>query len=257
MRVRWSQNFLVDKNMVRRCADALDLRPDENVIEIGPGRGILTEALVAKAAKVTGIEIDPSLCEFLRQKFAGQTNFKLIHSDFLEIDFTKLSESKKIKLIGNLPYAVVSPILQKILKWRQWTTAVLMVQKEVGERILAPKDCKDYGILTISVQSQCRAEKVCIVSKSCFRPAPEVESMVLRLTPLAKPAFDPHNEAKFFRVVRAGFAHRRKTLLNSLMMALQLPAEQVRSALDRCGFPANIRGESLSISDFKRLSEIL
>ena len=259
MRTRWSQNFLIDKNIARICVEALDPGPGDSVVEIGPGRGVLTELLLEKTKCLTVVEIDPRLCDLLKEKFGRIEGFGLIRSDFLRIDEDQISKdpSKKWKVIGNLPYAVVSPILQKLLGWRSWETAVVMVQKEVGERITAEPGTRDYGVLSVSVQSRCRIEKIRNVSKGSFRPVPKVESSVLRLTPLAKPVFNPGEEKRFFTVVKASFSHRRKTILNSIGQSLNLPEKTVKSAVERLGLSTRARAETFSARDFKRLTDIL
>lgn len=259
MRTRWSQNFLVDKNIARKCVDALALQGDETVLEIGAGRGALTQILLSKARKVVAVEIDPALCAFLQKNFGEEKNFALVQKDFLKISLNRDSifKSACFQIIGNLPYAVVSPILQKVLGWPQWRVAVVMVQKEVGERMVAQPGCKDYGILSVSIQSRCRIEKICLVSKHCFRPMPQVESLLLRLSPLPHPLFNQREERNFFSVVRAGFAHRRKTLPNSLKRSLGFSLSAIKAAMEQCGLSLNARAETLSPADFKRLSKIL
>ena len=259
MRVKWSQNFLRDGNVARRCVEALNLGPQDAVLEIGAGRGILTDILVGLAGKVAAVEIDPSLSAELAKRFSDRENFHLIPQDFLEVSLEShpVLKGGGFKVIGNLPYAVTSPILQKVLAWNGWRAAVFMVQKEVGERIMAAPGGKTYGVLSVSIQSRCAVEKVCGVSRHCFKPAPAVESMVLRLIPLEVPAFDPSGEKDFFRVVKAGFAQRRKTILNSLSHSLDLPSSTVRSALEKCGLKPQARAETLSLPDFKNLSQAL
>ena len=173
------------------------------------------------------------------------------------MDLDRALKPKRFKVIGNLPYAVVSPILQKLLAWNSWTVAVVMTQKEVADRILSGPGTKDYGVLSVSVQSRCRIEKVCKVSRYAFRPVPKVESTVLKLIPLPKPAFNKEEEKRFFAVVKAAFAHRRKTILNSLTRALKLPQSALRDGLEKCGLSPGARAETVSVEDFKRLSDIL
>ena len=259
MGTRWSQNFLIDKNIARKCVESLHLENTEAVLEIGAGRGVLTEILLKKAQRIVAVEIDSALCSYLQEKFGEDRNFTLLQKDFLKVSLNRnpVFQSDDFKIIGNLPYAVVSPILQKFLKWHRWTSAVVMVQKEVGERILAAPGNKDYGILSVSVQSRCHIEKICLVSRHCFRPIPQVESLLLCLSPLAKPIFNQRKEREFFLVVRAGFAHRRKTLLNSLRRFTGLPVSSIKNALEKCGLSFTVRAEMLAPADFKKLSEML
>ncbi len=249
---------MADKNIAGRCIAALDLDGADDVLEIGPGRGILTGKLLENAGKVVAVEIDPALVLNLRSKFAEWRSFDLVQQDFLSVDLESLRfAGPPAKVIGNLPYAVVSPIIQKVLAWRKWSRAVFMVQKEVGERMLAGPGSKTYGILSIAVQSQCIPKKLFHVPRGCFKPAPNVESMVLELKPLATPLFDRAREAEFFRIVKGAFAHRRKTLLNSLEYALETPPHMIVSALQDAKLSPKVRAETLSIDDFIRLSNVL
>jgi 16S rRNA (adenine1518-N6/adenine1519-N6)-dimethyltransferase len=262
MRPKWSQNFLVDKNIAKLCVKALDLTPDNEVLEIGPGKGVLTQLLVQQAKKVTAVEIDSELFTVLKDQFKSFKNFSVINQDFLDVrdwglGVTPHLQPQPFKIIGNLPYAVVSPILQKVLSWSGWSMAVFMVQKEVGDRIMAQPGNKEYGILSVSVQSRSQVEKIRDVPSSCFKPAPKVTSTVLRLVPLLKPLVTPKNEEHFFRVLRGSFAQRRKKLVNSLSHSLDLPAAKIISALTHCNISVNARAETLSVLDFKHLSDIL
>lgn len=259
MRVKWSQNFLADPNMARKCVDTLEVGPTDAVLEIGPGRGALTQLLMERAGTVSAVEIDPELAAGLVEKYRGDPRFSLINRDVLEADPERDLglKGKSYKVIGNLPYAVTSPILQSILSWKGWTRAVVMVQKEVGERILAKPGGKDYGILSVSVQCKSLARKAFLVPRGCFRPMPNVDSMVLALEPLPKPLFSPVKEDRFFKVVKGCFAHRRKTILNSLGFEMDVSSENLRAAIDRAGLDPGARAETLTIADFKRLAEMV
>lgn len=259
MKSRWSQNFLIDRNIARKCVEALQLGKEETVLEIGPGKGMLTELLLQKAKRVVAVEIDSSLCETLKKVFNSYKNLSLVNEDFLDFDFSKHPwlRKKKFTVIGNLPYAVVSPILQKLCSSNQWRRAVLMVQKEVGERILAKPGGRTYGVLSISVQSWCNVEKICQVSRNCFKPVPKVDSMVLRLFPLEKPCFHPLKEKKFFEVVKGCFAHRRKTILNSMALSLKQSSAAIETAIQKSGLSCQVRAETLSIEDFVQLCKNL
>ncbi len=258
MRVKWSQNFLYDANIAGRCVKALELDHADEALEIGPGRGVLTSKLVQQAGKLVAVEIDPLLAANLRSKFSSWPDFTVINDDFLNVDLETLGFTRdKVRVIGNLPYAVVSPIIQKVLAWRRWERAVFMVQREVAERMLAAPGGKTYGILSIAVQSQCVARRLFHVPRGCFRPAPNVESTVIALKPLPAPLFDPQREAEFFKVVKGAFAHRRKTLLNSLEYALELPQAELAAAIEGAKLSSKARAETLSIDDFNRLSQVL
>jgi len=257
MKTPWSQNFLANRSVAERCVRALELDGKEPVLEIGPGRGVLTEILLDSSPALFAVEIDPRMVEFLREKFAGERRLTLLCSDFLDVPAADLPPGPGLKVIGNLPYAVVSPILQKLLAWPAWSAAVVMVQKEVGRRILSGPGSREYGILAISVRSRAKAEKVCDVNRGSFRPAPNVDSMVLRLTPLPRPVYEPEMEEKFFAAVRGSFAHRRKTIQNSLARHLEIPPERIRKAFTAAGLDPEARAETFSVEAFKRISEIL
>ncbi len=257
MRVKWSQNFLIDKNIARKSVDALSLTSNDNVLEIGPGKGILTAELLKVAKTVAAVEIDPTLSIYLTNHLKDFHQFNLIQKDFLDfsVEDLKVFHGESFKVIGNLPYAIVSAAIQQILALPQWSTAVLMVQKEVADRILAQKGVKEYGILSIAVQSQSVVRKLCSVSRFCFRPQPNVESTCLQFFPLETPVWDKKDEKKFFTVVRAAFAQRRKTILNSLKAKLDIPIPKIKEALATCSIPESARAETLAIKDFVCLSE--
>ena len=259
MRTRLSQNFLVNLSVAAQIVEGMNLSKDDPVLEIGPGRGILTQILIEKTGSLTVAEIDPKLSANLLTRWGGRETFRLIQGDFLELDLNHAfpGTQKKIKVIGNLPYAVTSPILQKIIAWKGWSEAVFMVQKEVGERIRSEPGSKDYGVLTVSVQASCRVEKILDVSNQAFWPVPKVQSSVLKLVPLPQRIFAPEEETFFFRTVKAGFAQRRKAILNSRGRALNIPPEKIKLALKTCGISRTARAETVPVQDFARLSRIL
>jgi 16S rRNA (adenine1518-N6/adenine1519-N6)-dimethyltransferase len=258
MRTKWSQNFLADSNVARKCVAALDIHPDDSVLEIGPGKGALTEMILAQAGRVAAVEIDPELAGPLDERLRPTRKLTLFQSDFLDVDLESIFPDRaNVKVIGNLPYAVTSPILQKVLAWPRWETGVFMMQKEVGDRIRAPEGGKDYSVLSVSVQSRCRAEKVFNVPRGCFNPQPQVESSVLKFTRFPRPLFDPAKEKEFFSVVKGSFAHRRKTIVNSLSMALGFPDERIQAALQAAGIPETNRAETVSVQNFVKLAEAM
>lgn len=257
MKVKWSQNFLTDRSVAREIISALKIGAEDTVVEIGPGKGVLTEGLLPHVKNLVAVEIDPKLCHFLEGRFGAHNNFNLIQGDFLRLDIfsEKIRISKPWKIVANLPYAVTSPILQKILDWEGWDLAVVMTQKEVGKRILSGSGTKEYGILTVSVQCKCRTEAIRSVSRFCFRPVPQVESMVLRLSPLERRLVSKREEKHFFEVVRGAFNYRRKTLINALSLSLKMPSETLKEKIEGCGLSPATRAENLTILDFKKLSE--
>lgn len=257
MRVKWSQNFLIDQNLARKCAESIEPQPEDAVLEIGPGKGVLTQLLLPRVKRVVAVEIDPLLAGRL-PALPGAERLRVFRSDFLEPSITPAKlRLTRYKIIGNLPYAVVSPIVQKILTWKGWSRAAFMVQKEVGERLIARPDTPEYGILSISVQCRAKVRTLFAVPRGCFRPVPNVESVVIGLEPLPEPLIQPKDEERFFRAVRAGFAHRRKTLLNSLKFEIDRPAEELAAAIRAARLDPGTRAETLGIDDFRRLAENL
>jgi len=207
---------------------------------------------------VTAVEIDALLAEALEERWRGKAGFRVIRKDFLDLALSDLSfPGGKIDVIGNLPYAVTSPILQKVLEWPHWRRAVFMVQKEVADRIRSKPGSKDYSVLTVSVQSRASVEKLFDVAPGSFKPAPKVTSTVIRLTPLQKPLFAPEEEGMFFRTAKAAFAQRRKMAVNSISRTLKIPPDKAREALTRCGLSPTARAETISVGDFARLARVL
>ena len=202
------QHFLIDKNIVHKIVRLAELQPGETVLEIGPGRGILTEALLDSSGLVVAVELDAALCARLRTTLGGRSNFRLIEGDALAFEYAQVPSP--FLVVANLPYYVSTPLLFRLLEERQRIDRlVLMLQEEVVARLAAAPGGKDYGALSIAAQFYCEVRRAFRVSPTCFRPKPRVGSAVVVLTPLAKPRVSVTDEAFFFRVVRAGFAHRR------------------------------------------------
>ncbi len=249
------QHFLIDQNIVRKIVRLAELQPGETVLEIGPGRGILTEALLNAAGLVIAIELDHALCAHLRVTLGDRPNLRLIEGDAVAYDYTKVPGP--FLVVANLPYYVSTPILFRLLQERRsLERMVLMLQAEVAARLAAAPGGKDYGVLSIAAQFCCEVRQAFKVPATCFRPRPQVGSAVVILTPHAKPRVSVRDEAFFFRVVRAGFAHRRKALLNSLRdegfdeMAAGI-------ALEKAGLDPRRRAETLSIAEFAVLADAL
>ncbi len=261
------QNFLINKNIARKIVESANLTPDDFVLEIGPGKGILTEELVKVAGKVVAVEIDKSLIKLLRNKFSNNKNVKVIREDILKINLTKLlttnnsqllrSEAPKYKVVANLPYYITSPIIRMFLEAELLPTEmILMVQKEVAERITAKPG--QMSILAVSVQYYAQPEILFNVGRENFDPVPEVDSAVIRITP-SPPAPLPKRgegevEKRFFRIVRAGFCARRKTLANNLANSFHLDKKEVEEKLKAAGLPPITRAQELSVNDWKKLA---
>lgn len=260
------QNFLIDPNILRNIVGHADLTKDSAAIEVGPGIGALTEHLARQAGKVVSFEIDQRLLPVLEDTLSPYDNVEIIHSDILkanvkEVIDTQLAGYEDIMVVANLPYYVTTPILMKLLmEGLPLRGMVVMMQKEVADRISAKPGTKAYGSLSIAVQYYMQAEIAMIVSKTVFMPQPNVDSAVLRLIRHDAPPVQVKDEDFFFTVTKAAFAQRRKTLLNNLQS--QLPngkarKEEILVALEEAGIEPTRRGETLSIEEFGKLSDHL
>ncbi|HEV2826127.1 MAG TPA: 16S rRNA (adenine(1518)-N(6)/adenine(1519)-N(6))-dimethyltransferase RsmA [Pyrinomonadaceae bacterium] len=218
---RFGQNFLTDQGTIRRIVDALDPRAEETIIEIGPGRGALTIPLLQRAGSLVAVEFDQNLIPLLTERFSGQTNFKLIQSDALTVDFcAAIYPASSARVVANLPYNVATAILQRLIEHRHCLSEmVLMLQREVVERITAGPGSGDRGYLSVFVQAYCETDKLFDVAPGSFRPAPKVWSSVIKLTLRPGAIPDVRDEKLLWQIVSAGFAQRRKTILNNLRNA--------------------------------------
>ena len=258
-RKRFSQNFLTDRNIAARIVNALGLKGDDAVIEIGPGLGILTEGLLDSGAKVIGIEIDRDLAGGLKERFNGRNNLEIINADALKISYKELAVQckEKLKVVSNLPYNISTPIIFKLLEEREiFSMFLLMLQKEVAQRIVSPPDNKEYGVLSVMVQLLADVKIEFDVPPSCFHPAPKVYSSVVRFNILNKPRIDVEDIAFFKRVVKASFGQRRKTLLNALK-SLNIETPQLVELLNIINIDSKRRGETLTLEEFAVLSREL
>ena len=262
------QNFLTDKSVIDDIADGAMVTEDDLVIEIGPGIGVLTQALLERAGKVVSIEIDRNLIEVLALTLAGYDNFRLVSGDVLKTDLPALIEEEQeerrkargeayrdIKIVGNLPYYITTPILTTLLQEKLPVSSITaMMQKEVADRIACGPGSRDYGALSVAVQYYSEVVKVREVPRTSFMPQPKVDSEVLRLDLLPEPRVRCQSEERFFKVVRAGFSQRRKTLLNSLGQT-GYDKTVIRKALEEAEIPENARAEALSLEEFSRLAD--
>ncbi len=260
------QNFLIDPNILRNIVGHADLTKDSAAIEVGPGIGALTEHLAREAGKVMSFEIDQRLLPVLEDTLSPYDNVKIVHSDVLKADVKGLIDSelagfKDIMVVANLPYYVTTPILMKLLTENLPLRGfVVMMQKEVADRISAKPGTKAYGSLSIAVQYYCTAEVAMIVPKTVFMPQPNVDSAVLKLIRHEEPPVTVIDEEFFFSVTRAAFAQRRKTLLNNLQSQLpngKAKKEDILRALEQAGVEPSRRGETLSIAEFGALADAL
>lgn len=262
----FGQNFLVDKNYIDKIIDALDPQANERIIEIGAGRGALTEKLVASGARVVAIELDRDLIPLLKEKFAENENFSLIEQDALKLDFKEVinerrttDDGRRTKLVANLPYYISTAILQKLIDERDcFSEMVLMFQREVVERITAAAGDRERGFLSVLVEAYLEAEKLFEVPPNAFRPAPKIWSAIARLKP--KESAGIENEKLFREIVSAGFAQRRKTILNNLKNAPASLKEKIADAeklLNAAEIDSTCRAETLTLEEWKRILKIL
>ena len=256
------QNFLIQSWVPRDIAAASGAGPGVGVLEIGPGIGPLTDRLAGLADRVAAVELDRSLLPVLAETMAGHDNVEIVPGDILKLDVPALVGEKLAGLTpivcANLPYNITTPVLTALLEARCFASITVMIQREVARRICAAPGTPDYGAFSVYCQVHAGTELLFDVPPDCFLPAPKVTSSVLRLTPRPLPA-EIEDEAFFFRVVRAAFAQRRKTLLNALGAAFggQFSKEELAGLLAACGLPPDVRGERLGIPEFAALARAL
>lgn len=248
------QNFLIDANIVRQIVNSAEIQTGDEVLEIGPGIGTLTQGLLEAGAHVTAVELDKKLPAVLRETLAGYENFRLIEGDILKVNIAELMP-KPFKVAANLPYYITTQILLTLLEKKLPVTKVVtMVQREVAERMTAAPGSKIYGALSVAVQLRSEPRIAFDVPPKSFLPPPEVTSAVV-VCDVRKPPFEIADEEFFIKVVRTAFAQRRKTLLNSLTATFE--REKILSALQVTGIDSTRRAETLSLEDFARLANFL
>lgn len=250
MSKKLGQNFLIKRGIVDEIVHAADLTPGEPVLEVGPGIGTLTQGLAQSGADVTAIELDRRLLEVLDITLAPYDNVRIVHGDVLKLDVAAIMNHKPFKMVANLPYYITTPIIMSLLESRlPIERLVVMVQKEVALRMVAKPGTKDYGALSVAVQYYTEPDIVLDVSPKSFLPAPAVTSSVIRCVLRDKPPVNVVDERLFFRVVKAGFAQRRKTFANT-MRTTGLSKEQIEGILSKADIDGQRRGETFSLQEF-------
>jgi 16S rRNA (adenine1518-N6/adenine1519-N6)-dimethyltransferase len=246
------QHFLTDKDVLQRIADSAELNDGDTLLEIGPGRGALTDLLVDRVKRLVAIEYDRALAAQLTERYASRKNVQIIQADVLSVRFGELARGP-YKLLGNVPYYITTPIIFQALEKPRPDIAVYLVQREVAERLVAPPGGGDYGALTVNVGAVADVEILFKVPGSAFRPPPKVESAVVRVTPKANALVGAKQEEGFRAFVQSVFTMRRKQLQRILRSIANLPPEEAERWLNEVGIAPTARPETLSVEDFARL----
>ncbi len=261
---KFGQNFLIDTRVLERIIESAEITKEDCILEIGPGIGTMTQYLAEAAREVIAVEIDKNLIPILEDTLSDYDNVTVLNEDILKVDIKKIVEErnhgKPIKVVANLPYYITTPIVMGLLESHvPLHNITIMVQKEVADRMQVGPGTKDYGALSLAVQYYALPEIVANVPPNCFMPRPNVASTVIRLTRYQEPIVDVRNEAYLFKVIRASFNQRRKTLVNGLLNAgnLGVNKENILEALEEMGLSANVRGETLNLEKFALLSNLL
>ena len=258
---KYGQNFLIDGNILDSIIEAAEITKDDFVLEIGPGIGTMTQRLCEEAREVVAVEIDKTLIPILDDTLSQYKNWTVINEDILKVDINALAEEKNngkpIKVVANLPYYITTPIIMGLFESHVPLESItIMVQKEVADRMQEGPGSKEYGALSLAVQYYSKPEIVCEVPPSCFMPQPKVASTVITLKCHENSPVDC-DEKLLFKVIRASFNQRRKTLQNGLSMGLHYSKEQIADAIEKAGFSPTVRGEALSLEQFAELTNIL
>lgn len=253
---RLGQNFLFDKNIQKKIIDACEFEASDIVLEIGSGRAELTKLILEKVKKIYALEIDFNLAENLRETFKGYKNVKIINADVLKFNFNRyFNKISKVKVVGNIPYYITTPIIERLLKYRNRIDAIFItVQKEFAKRLVACPGSKDYGAFSCFVQYYTEPKLIFPIKKTSFFPSPKVDSCFLGLLIRQKPPFKIKNERLFFKIIRAAFNQRRKTLRNSLKDVIS--PDKLTKFFNQYSINPDIRPEDLSLADFADLTNI-
>ena len=261
---KFGQNFLIDGHVLDKIIAGAGVTKDDMVLEIGPGIGTMTQYLAEAAGKVVAVEIDRNLLPILQETLADYDNVKVIHADVLSLDLEKLVQEENggrpIKVVANLPYYITTPIIMALFEQHApLANVTVMVQKEVAARMKSGPGSKDYGALSLAVQYYAEPYIVANVPCNCFMPRPNVDSAVIRLTRYEEPPVQVKDEKMLFKIIRASFNQRRKTLQNGLNNSSELnfTKDQIAAAIAEAGFSPSVRGEALTLEQFAKLTDIL
>ena len=261
---KFGQNFLIDEHVLDKIIRAAEITKDDFVLEIGPGIGTMTQYLACAAREVTAVEIDRALIPILEDTLKEYDNVSIINEDILKVDIAALAKEKNggrpIKVVANLPYYITTPIIMGLFESHVPIDSItIMVQKEVADRMQVGPGTKDYGALSLAVQYYAKPEIVAIVPPNCFMPRPNVGSAVIRLTRHKEVPVQVNDEKLMFKIIRASFNQRRKTLANGLNNApdIHLSKEVIQESIEELGVPVTIRGEALTLQQFAQLSNII
>ena len=261
---KFGQNFLIDTHVLDKIISAAEITKDDLVVEIGPGIGTMTQYLACAAREVVAIEIDKMLIPILQDTLSAYDNVTIINEDVLEVDLNKLAEEKNgvrpVKVVANLPYYITTPIIMGLFENHVPLHSItIMVQKEVADRMRMGPGTKDYGALSLAVQYYAKPYLVANVPQNCFMPRPKIGSAVIKLTVHEEPPVIVKDEKLMFKLIRASFNQRRKTLANGLNNSPELhySKEQIAEAIEKLGTSPSIRGEALTLDQFAKLSDIL
>lgn len=257
------QNFLIDEQVMNTIIDSAEITKNDMVIEIGPGLGSLTSKLLEKAREVIAIEIDKKMENILKDRFSLYNNFLLINEDVLKIDLRKLisehnTQKNNVKIVANLPYYITTPIIMKLLEDKLPIDSItVMIQKEVADRLASIPGEKEAGAITYCVYYYCIAKKVLLVPSDSFIPMPQVESEVINLKLRENPPIELNNEEIFFKLIKASFMQRRKTLINGISNSGIISKEKIKEILNQLNIDERIRGEELTIEQFANIANII
>ncbi|MDD2402145.1 MAG: 16S rRNA (adenine(1518)-N(6)/adenine(1519)-N(6))-dimethyltransferase RsmA [Clostridia bacterium] len=258
---KWGQNFIFDNNLLKRIVEAAGVVSGDRVVEIGPGAGTLTNELIKKSAQILVVEIDPTLIPILEDVLQDD-NVVIVQGDALKINMDELTKANGFqwpyKVVANLPYYITTPLIMGLLESKyQIEDIVVMVQKEVADRLTASPDTKEYGAVTIAVRYYSQPEVLFNIPRQVFRPIPEVDSALIRLKPRKIPPVQVQDEKLMFRIIKGAFGQRRKTLLNSLLSVKpEMKKEDIKKILEKAGINSNTRGEALSLEQFAEIANL-